>query len=320
MDTNQKNSWAFIVNPYSGKNRAKQLYKSLEKELQQRNINFEIHLTEYAGHLQVLFNDLLNDGFRKFIISGGDGTFGETANALYHQKSVNPAEICFAFAPAGTGNDWARTMRISSNSKKIVDLIEAGFTIQQDLAQIDCFDENNQAKQHFFINVAGMGFDTFIAENYLSGNKQMGVLTYYVQTVKGILKYDNHFFTIEYEEPQQGWKKIEGKMFEVAFGLCQYFGGGMKITPLSDPTSGLIDLTVIKDVNNIETFTQLPRLLTGKFIDYHKVETALAKRLKLSASQKEYIQADGELIGYLPAEIQIIPKAMNIIVEKNLSF
>lgn len=315
-----ENTWALIVNPQAGKNRKNKQFERLAASLKAKDIPFHLVFTEYAGHLQPLLKDLITKGFRQFIVSGGDGTFGETANALYQQKIIDPLALTFAFSPAGTGNDWARTMQIPSNIRKRVDLIDVGYTIQQDLAKITCLDGKKNPITHYFMNVAGMGFDTFIAKNYLSDNKNMGGLTYYLQTAKGLLKYDNHFFTVAYLHPEKGWQKIEGKMFEVAFGLCQYFGGGMKITPNASPTSGLIDLTIIKDVTTAEGFSQLPKMVTGSFINFHKVETSVATKLKLSAPIEEQIQADGELIGYLPAEIEIVPKAMNVVVSDKLLF
>ncbi len=319
-NSNFQHKWALIINPFSGKNRKQNQFKKLIVALEQKNIEFTSQFTEYAGHLSVLLENLLQKGFRKFIISGGDGTFGDTANALYHQKIVAPLDITFAFIPAGTGNDWAKTMQLPSKIEKLVNLIAKGYTIRQDLGKISCLNNKQIAFNHYFINIAGMGFDTYISEKYLSHNKTMGAFTYYYYTAKGLLEYDNHEFTIEYEDQNSNWQTVSGKLFEVAFGICKYFGGGMKITPNASPISGLIDLTIIKDVTKYEGLSQLPRMLNGAFIDFYKVETALAKKVRLSAPITEKIQADGELIGFLPAEIEIIPKAMNIVVSEKISF
>lgn len=306
--------WIVIINPFAGLNRSKNSYKKLLQLLTEKGIEHTAIFTEFSNHLLDILDLKAQEGFRNFIISGGDGSYHECVNAVFRQ-SIDVSEFTFAFAPSGTGNDWARTFGLGTKLDKFVNYLDIGYSLEIDVGKISYIGPDNEMKAHYFANVAGTGYDTYIHLNYLTERKFFGPATYFINTLQALASYKNVELEIEIDGQKQS-----GKYFIAAFAICKYFGAGMKIAPHANPTDGKLAVTLIKDINKFEALQQLPRLKSGNFIDFHKVETLHAKQVKVSAPKQQYIEADGELLGEAPFIVEVIPQCLNVIVPDNTVF
>ena len=63
-----------IVNPTAGNGKAAKTGKKIEAELIKRNIEHEIHYTEFKGNATDLARDAVKRGFKTVVSVGGDGT------------------------------------------------------------------------------------------------------------------------------------------------------------------------------------------------------------------------------------------------------
>ncbi|TCS80809.1 diacylglycerol/lipid kinase family protein [Tepidibacillus fermentans] len=86
----------FIVNPLSGKGKARKYLSFIEKFLKELNITYQFFITEYKGHAFQIAQELRGKPEVSFIIIiGGDGTLHEVVNGLY------PSDIPLGYIPAG---------------------------------------------------------------------------------------------------------------------------------------------------------------------------------------------------------------------------
>src|SRR5690606_32385111 len=103
------------------------------------------------------------EGYREFIIVGGDGTLNEVINGIFAQKDLDPIEITIGMIPVGTGNDWCRMFGIPFNYHEAVKTILKGKTFIQDVGKVYFLRQQQQYKR-YFINIAGIGFDAVVAK------------------------------------------------------------------------------------------------------------------------------------------------------------
>lgn len=103
----------FIMNPISGTISKAGIPEIIEKTLDKKKFDYQIRLTEYAGHASEIAIDAKNNGYDIVVAIGGDGTVNEVARALVHSQTA------LGIIPCGSGNGLARHLMIPMNIKKV---------------------------------------------------------------------------------------------------------------------------------------------------------------------------------------------------------
>ncbi|MGB1205902.1 MAG: diacylglycerol/lipid kinase family protein [Chitinophagales bacterium] len=304
------NEWFVVVNPQSGSGRGKKFWKKkAEKKLIKANIAYQAKLTTYQGHAIVLVTEAIRNGFRKIIAVGGDGTYNEVVNGIFLQQHTKTEHITLAVLAIGTGNDWIKTMNIPKNVDKAIDIIQHGVPYMQDIG-LASYHKKGKKYQRYFLNVAGIGFDAYIAQNIEASGKRFGKFSYLTELILGMFKYKNSLIHIKNETVD-----TEERIFMMAVGLCQYFGDGMRIAPNAIPNDGLFDITLIKDVTKMDVVKELRYLYNGNFQN-PKIETSRTDFISVDSKEDVYLQLDGEVLGVCPIAFEIIPSSLKVLVSK----
>lgn len=304
-------SWYVILNPVSGGGRARKIWAALQ--------HAEIACSGYAEttaprHVEQLIHAALADGHRHLLIMGGDGTIGEASHALLIHEAFHPDTCTVAFVPCGTGNDWSRTMQLPTTPEAILRMLKAEKTVPIDVGF--CTYQTHQGPEtRHFSNVAGLGFDAYVSERYLQGNKQ-GIVRYMLSVLRGLGSYRNIGAAIEVRSPGAEPIRMQGGAFLVAGGIGQYFGGGMRVCPTADPSDGQLAITAILDISKPAVMGQLPRLYSGAFVSHPAVFQAIGTELHVTATSDQplWLQADGELLGFTPVTMGVKHGALRVVV------
>ena len=108
--------WTFIVNPTAGTGYAKKTMEHLESLLRSKGEEYRILLTERAGHATELAAAAAEDKEAKAVVAvGGDGTVSEVAAGLRETGKA------MGIIPAGTGNDFIKSVGIPNDPDKALD-------------------------------------------------------------------------------------------------------------------------------------------------------------------------------------------------------
>lgn len=99
-------------------------------------------------------------------------------------------------------------------------------------------------------------------------------------------------------------------------GICNYCGGGMKLTKKPNSTNGLFDISFVKNITLLQIIANIPGLFNGNITNHKIVENYKTSELQIKVinNQEAFIQADGELIGSGDFNVQLLPKALTFIV------
>ena len=300
-----------IANPVSGTGRAKKDWNKIAALLKARRIDYEAVFTRRHQHERELTVDAVRNGFRKFISIGGDGTLNQILNGVFNQQIVSPAETCLGVIPAGMGNDWSKTFSIPPDYVPAVEIIKAQKLFLHDVGVIECINNNSQVK-HFFINIAGLGFDAFVVKNMTEarGENSGGRFSYY----SGILKYLFNYKPVEMKLTAEE-NIIEEKLFSAVVAVCKFNGGGMMQAPFAIPDDGMLDVTVFSNISRAQILADLLLLKSGAFVKKNYVKIFKKKKISADASGNSFAEADGEYLGTAPARFMILPKAVSMIVK-----
>ncbi|MDB4181207.1 diacylglycerol kinase family lipid kinase [Polaribacter sp.] len=298
-------SWFIIANPIAGNQKFSKQWKEIQQLLNSKNIDYSFVFTQFSKHEIELVQNAIQQGFRNIISVGGDGTLHNIVNGVMMQRYVKSSDITIAVLPIGTGNDWIKTYNIPNNIKKAIDIISERKTILQDIGQI----EIATGKISYFNNVAGLGYDGYIAKK-LQELKRLGPISYLIAGIYGFLFYKKSIFKIAMNQTI-----IETTCLMTMVSICKFSGGGMQFSKKGDPIDGLFDITIVKNITLLDLILNIKKLYNGKIVAHPKIATYKTNKIIVDPqNSKPFIQADGELIGTGTATFSLIEKGIHFVI------
>lgn len=306
-----KEAWMVIVNPKAGSGKGLSDWPVISNQMNRNGIDFSCVFTEHKYHAVELAVKAINDGYRKLVAIGGDGTINEIVNGLFIQQKVQPAEVSLAVIPTGTGNDWLRMFGIPDTYSKAVQSIVNHHTILQDVGLITYY-ETRIKHQRYMANVAGLGFDAVVNRlfNHLKDEGRYSKNLYMWGTFRTLLSYHSKHFTVTVD----GQPLFRGNVFSAAVGIGKYNGGGMNQMPNAVVDDGLFDITIIKPISPLKVLYHFRKLYNGRIYRVPKVLTQQGKRIVVDTLPESPIEIDGEAMGYSPFTFELIPKSIKVVV------
>lgn len=311
-----KESWMIIVNPKAGLGYGLRDWPVISNQLNKSGVEFTCVFTEKKYHAVELAVKAVNDGYRKIVAIGGDGTVNEIVNGIFIQKKVPTTEILLAVIPVGTGNDWVRMYGIPKYYSDAVKAIVDSYTVKQDVALIT-YTETLITHKRYMANVAGIGFDA-IANRYfnkMKDNGKKGKGLYIIGVLKALFKYKSKHFRIKADNEVF----FDDYMFNASIGIGPYNGGGMKPMPAAKFDDGLIDITVVKKINKLWLLRSFRKLYNGRIYTHPKIIATQAKRIEIESFPPSPIEIDGEALGFSPFVFEIIPQSITVVVSQKIA-
>ncbi|MDR2938588.1 MAG: diacylglycerol kinase family lipid kinase [Prevotellaceae bacterium] len=311
VEPNKSSRWMVIVNPKAGRGHGLRDWPAISNRLNFSGVDFTCVFTEKKFHAVELTVKAMNDGFRKIIVVGGDGTVNEVVNGLFIQKKVATSEVTLSVIPVGTGNDWVRMLGIPRTYSDAVNSICAERTILQDVGKIT-FEESRVPQTRYMANVAGIGFDAIVNRRYnrLKEAGRTGKWTYIMSTMFTLFKYRTKRFTATVD----GRLFFDGCLFSGTVGVGKYNGGGMLQMPAAALDDGLMDITLIRKMSLYKFFINFNRLYNGTIYNFRKVKAAQGKSIKIASYPPSPIEIDGEACGYSPFTFELVPKSIKVVI------
>jgi YegS/Rv2252/BmrU family lipid kinase len=295
-----------IVNPVASGGKVSQHWPHLRDVLTQGGLQFDAELTQYQGHATQIARQALQDGFRYIVSVGGDGTNNEVLNGLVANGSI-PADVVLGIIPGGTGSDYIRMVGIPRDPVAACQKVLGDATRQVDIGAIDCQRES-QAITRYFLNVAGLGFDSEVCARVNRMSKRIsGTIPYLTSLVVTLVKYQNKDVVLTYD----GQTRRE-RVNSVVVCNGQFFGGGMQIGPQALLDDGIFDLVILGEMSKFEFLANVPRVYKGTHLTHPKVTSLQGKEVRVEAVQRMFVQAEGELVGEAPATFRILPGALQL--------
>lgn len=304
----EQSRWYLILNPMSGGGKAAKSKAEILRELEAQSIAYECYETRSIEDATRATKLAIENGFRNFLVAGGDGTLNEVVNGMMQQTAVPISTLLLAQIPVGTGNDWRRTWKIPGSVKASITCLKHPKIAFQDVAKIDYYLEG-KSKSSYFLNVAGCGFDAevAIAANKAKAQGKSGFFTYISQLIITLSRYKEPVVRFKMDDSEQ-----EAMLFALLAGICKYAGNAMKLVPEAQPDDGLFHLTIARKISRLKVIGNLGRLFSGSFVELKEVSSSTCKRLEVFTEGLS-IQADGESIGQTPAIFEILPYQLQVV-------
>jgi diacylglycerol kinase family enzyme len=170
------------------------------------------------------------------------------------------------------------------------------------------------------LNVASFGISAQIAhalEEYPQLKRRAGALAFGLATVRAGVRYapDETEIRVDLQAAQRG------PTAAVAIANGGWFGGGMHVAPTARLDDGLLEVVRFGNLARRDFVISLPRLYRGTHYTHPHVthsrgavvEARSIARLEGGAELPIEIEADGELIGALPARFSLLLAALSLL-------
>jgi diacylglycerol kinase (ATP) len=283
--------WALVINPVAGQGRGASVGTHVAGYLNSRGITYEIIIgrngIDQADSLQRFLDR--NPDSSGVIAVGGDGLLH-----LVLQK-ITPAQVPLAMIPAGTGNDFVRTLGWSlEDVDAILEAVLSKKPSSVDLGLVD---------GEWFGAILSTGFDSIVNEKANAMSWPKGPMKYNAAIAIVLPRFKPHHYEIVLDD-----RTISTQAMLIAVSNGRSYGGGMLVCPQADVSDGYFDVMVLHPVSKLEFIKVFPRVFKGTHITHPAVEIVRSKSVKITADAVAY--ADGERIGQLPVSAQCIPGAL----------
>ncbi|MDD5459304.1 MAG: diacylglycerol kinase family protein [Phycisphaerae bacterium] len=286
---------SYIINPKSGSNSRKIVSREFKNYLVSKGFDVRCSVTKSLEHARQLANEAAVDFDCAMVAAvGGDGTIREIAHGL--EGSDKPLFM----VPSGTENLLAHEMGFDGGVKPLIEVFEKEYKRPLDLGCI-----NGQC----FACIAGFGFDADVVKRVAA--KREGHINHFAYFWPIWRTFWHYKFPVLKVE-------IDGEtVFEdrglVFVGNISHYAIGLEIAKNADFSDGLLDVCIFKCANRfslikISLLTMFKQHLRSKQTTYLR-----GKNIKVSSPAANMCsEIDGDPGPDLPAEIEIIPSAVNV--------
>ncbi len=303
---------AFIVNPHSGNGKTGREWQKISRLAEEALGPFGSCLTKKPGDATALTRACILEGADIIVCVGGDGTLNEVINGFFDNDVLIRRETVLGFIPNGTGCDFARTFFAPSGIRAALQSIKNASTRRIDLGRIRFRNHQGGTTTRYFHNIASFGLGGEVVERVNRTSKALGpFVTFIWGTLRTLISYREKGVAISVDDD----KKITRDIFHIAVANGRYQGGGMLVAPDAVMDDGLFHLTVIGAMSLPLVIMRLPKLYNGKIKSIPGVFVKACKKVSLASEARVLFDIDGEQPGILPAELEIVPAAIEMIAK-----
>ena len=284
--------WVLLFNPTSGGGKGGHLASKASEILRSQGRNvIEVSGANYE-EAQKQFQTVIKEHasvIEAAVVIGGDG--------MVHMaiQELAGSNIPMALVPAGTGNDFARSLELDlDNPLKILEICRKRKPVSVDLGKVN---------GRYFAEILSTGFDSIVNEraNRLSFIRGRMKYNLAILLVLSTFKPREYRFRVDSIE-------FDAKAMLIAVSNGQSYGGGMKVTPNAKIDDGVFDVMILGPVSKIEFLKVFPKVFTGAHLDHPAVKIIRGKNITIESDAIAY--ADGERIGKLPVTAAVAPSAL----------
>lgn len=244
--------------------------------------------------------DAVARGTDALIVVGGDGMVSLGTNLVAGTNTP------LGVVASGTGNDMARALGLPlDDADAAVELLLVA--LQREPRVIDAAKVRHGELTTWFCGALSAGFDARVNERANRMTRPRGPSRYTIAMLRELVS----FKPIEYELVVDGVaRNVSAMLVAVSNGIS--IGGGMKITPDAELDDGELDLFIVTALSKPRLLKLFPRVFSGQHVNEPEVEITRVRTVRLMATDV-VAYADGERVGPLPVDVEIVPGALKIL-------
>ena len=267
-----------IVNPCAGQKKAKKFLSEIIETFNRAGYTVITHITACPGDAEkacIQYAPLID----RVVCCGGDGTFNETISGVLKSGK----DIPIGYIPAGSTNDFAASLQLSSNILESAQDIVTGNTKRLDVGAFG---------DRYFSYVASFG--AFTRTSYSTPQNLKNLLGHTAYVLSGIQELSQlRSYPLRFELPDG--RCIEDKFIFGAISNSTSVGGILSLSPdLVDMSDGKFELLLIRAPKDLFELGECVKALQQKTYNCAMITFVNTSEVTVSAPEEMPWTLDGE--------------------------
>ncbi len=222
--------------------------------------------------------------------------------------------------PTGTANALAHDLGLPLNVTKAAKATLSGEPRRIALGCVKYVDLHNNPGERYFVVTAGVGVDAHLFYKLHTGTKQrMGMAAYYAKAWHLWFNYPMTRFAAHYAETGSD-ASLRAEVTELMAVRIRNFGGVVQeLAPGASLDRDDMRLVFGRTASRLAYLAYVTRGLLRLRWTIPGIELAHSTKVSCeylpstNDNERIYVEADGELLGMLPAEITVVPNALTLL-------
>lgn len=302
-----------VVNPKSGGGATERTFGTMRGTIERALGKVDVAMTERAGHGIDLAREGALAGHPLVIAVGGDGTIHEVVNGLMQASTSTEHRTQLGIVGQGTGGDFTKTLGIEHRLDRYIEAIANGRQRKLDVGKFT----GGGKTDHYFINILSVGMGGLV-DRYVSDAPRLfgGKAAYFGASLKALVnaRLGNVRCTVTNDGNVEE-HRVRSFMIAVCNG--KFFGGGMKVAPMAAVDDGTLEVVALGARSKIAFAMTSGTIYSGQHIGHAGTVHLRGQKVTLElmnddANDMFLLDVDGEPMGRLPLEIEVVPKALTL--------
>jgi diacylglycerol kinase (ATP) len=303
-----------VLNPHAGGGRAARTVDAVRAVLERHLGSIDLALTEAPGHAISLARDAAAAGRGLVVAVGGDGTLHEVANGVLDAGGATAV----GYVGQGTGGDLRRTFDLEHRLDVYALAIASGRERRVDVGRVRYVDPDGATRSRWFVNVLSVGLGGLV-DRYVSEAPRAlgGKAAYFWASARALAACKRGRLRCAV---RLGDERDERRIDTFMMAICngRYFGGGMHVAPMAKADDGRFEVISLDAPSKLAFALSSRAIYGGTHLSAPGAQHFACDRISIdlegdgarAARDVFLLDVDGEPLGGLPIEVELVPRAL----------
>jgi diacylglycerol kinase (ATP) len=311
---------ALLYNPLSGRRRERRLADVEQAAGILQNAGHETRIVATLGSSATpdQVRQQIADGCDTILACGGDGTIHDILQGIVGSDAM------LGVIPLGTANSLAHDLGSPMSASRAARALLSSIPKRIAVGHITCAGTNRSSVSRYFAVTAGIGVDAHVFYK-LSARAKMrfGLSSYYMTAFQLWLTHPMHLFRA-ITKGSDGTSREHSVSQLLAVRIGNFGGILRELAPGASLDRNDFRMVLFHNRSRASYLAHIVRGICGLRLNVPGIDLAFADGASCSvldsqSAEQVLVEADGELLGMLPAEVSVIPDALTLLVPQKSS-
>ena len=287
-----------IQNPTAGPGRRRYFERSLAL-IEESGWQIVLEPTAARGDGEAFAKRARSQGYDLIIAAGGDGTINEVINGLLSDEGSLSGAPPLAILPQGTANVLAAEIGLKLEAEAFVRMVNGGAVVKVGVGLL-------KGDGHFGA-MAGVGFDARVVDRVsLPLKRKIGKGAYACSAAAQLLKSQTRYRVAVDGAPHEAASVIVSK--------GRFYAGQFLLAPQARLEDPYLHVCLFERSGRWNLLRYALAMQLGRLESLPDFKIVTGRIVEIEGPEGDPVQADGDVVGHLPARIELREAALSLLV------